>query len=662
MSRVVNPYNFVPFPDKAPERVSPEETYRDTASLLHGYLDVKLTNTSPLIILASEPWKTDHNDHKYYRFFRLPDDQKTPAIPGSEIRGLIRNIYETISNSCTTVLLDHNDYSMRTPPSGSFKKKGLLEYNVDLKKWYLYASPDIAIRLDENGYKYDLLQQNMVYKGKYHNGQKVLYTGNERNISLVDPASGSSSGRPGWLLFNKPVQGPSSYGRTKHYRLNIVEKTGAPLKVWDEKVNADGDVTESSPFRMLEDILTSKSSSRTTAHKDYLSALKKVHREGGCIPVWYLAVKRGNETLYYLSNASIGRVHMNRTWKDVMGSHSPCEKYDALCPACRLFGSVADEGFKSRVRFTDALPVAPIPQEDFGTRTLGILSTPRPSAFEFYIRKPEDQKVQYWNYDYYGTSTFEGLRYKDIPEASPRGRKFYWHGAVNPKDEEKSNQNSTMEFLKEGHAFSFRIYFDGITKKQLSDLEYAVTMGENTENGDLQLKIGHARPLGYGSVKLTIKEQVLRKVQRDGEKIQVGIEKTAVPATIADPADADRAALVSLKVMCSRKKTEGKMVAYPVWSKKPGASATIFDWFSNNRTNRGGFKTLPEPLPGNQDITVEAHNGENPQSIQQPFRNNNYGQRNQSGGFNNNYGQRNQSGGFNRGYGDRSNNWKGNKR
>ena len=586
--QIVNPYNFVPFSRQAPFRTSPEQIYQHPASLLHGYLDVQLTNSTPLIIPESKPYQTDQaTEHKYYHFFRMPDEERTPAIPGSEIRGLVRSIYETVTNSCTTVVLDHNDYSMRTSPQGSFKETGLLEYDPAAKVWYLHTAWTSRIPLGENSYNQDLKFNRMRYRGIYRNGQKVFFTGSAASVQLVK--EGTPQARAGWILFNEPAVAPRG---EKKYSIRILEKGSQLLKTWyhDE------------PFKMLDDILnekvtqSSQNRSRSMpAHSDYREALQKVKTNGGFLPVWYLGVNRGSEMIYYLSIASIGRVHLNRTWEEIMGSHSPCREYNALCPACRLFGTANDAGLKGRLQFTDALLTDTAEKQDFVSRTLDILGSPRPSAYEFYIRRPQGDRVQYWNYDYYGVSTSqEGLKYVDMAEASPRGRKFYWHGQVKTANAEKGKLNATMESLKEGHHFSFRVYFNGITERQLNELKYSLTLGENRADSPLQFKIGHARPLGYGSVKLVIEKEVLRKVSLEGDQIHSCLIAKNVPAAINAPEQTDALALAALKAICDKRKTEKEAVGYPTWQGK--REKAVFEWFTNNRMVKGGnWKTLPEP-------------------------------------------------------------------
>ena len=95
MANVVNPYSFVPL-GTAPARTSLDACY--TGPLLTGRLDYTLTTDTPLLIPDSAKVVKDEKiDHKRYPFFRLPDG--TPAIPGSEMRGAMRGVYEAVTNS-----------------------------------------------------------------------------------------------------------------------------------------------------------------------------------------------------------------------------------------------------------------------------------------------------------------------------------------------------------------------------------------------------------------------------------------------------------------------------------------------------------------------------------------------------------------------------------
>lgn len=92
-SPFLNPYNFVSTSGTG----STSAAQSAPAGAHTGYYDCVLVTRTPLAI-------PDHEDHdpdsKDYPFMRVGDER---IIPGSSIRGAIRSIYETATNSCMTV-------------------------------------------------------------------------------------------------------------------------------------------------------------------------------------------------------------------------------------------------------------------------------------------------------------------------------------------------------------------------------------------------------------------------------------------------------------------------------------------------------------------------------------------------------------------------------
>lgn len=165
MAYVVNPYNFVPL-SNAPTRTAVDAYY--TGKLLTGRLDYTLTTDTPLLIPDTAKAVRDEKiDHKCYPFFRLPGG--TPTIPGSEIRGAIRAVYEAATDSCLSVLRDSTDFpfSQRLPSTNGFKDHGLLGYDPNTKQWTLYAATMVDnITLTENNY-YTIMHSGRVkWNGK----------------------------------------------------------------------------------------------------------------------------------------------------------------------------------------------------------------------------------------------------------------------------------------------------------------------------------------------------------------------------------------------------------------------------------------------------------------------------------------------------------------
>lgn len=155
--------------------------------------------------------------------------------------------------------------------------------------------------------------------------------------------------------------------------------------------------------------------------------------------------------------------------------------------------------YKGRVKFTHALLKSPGKLQP--SETLAILSSPKPTTTRFYLANnrglPEDNRPDHEEgYDC---------------DNQLRGRKFYRHyipqenvaPALTKEHIEKGNQNRTILDAEGKDAqFTFDIEFENLTEVELGGLLWALTLG-----GQAYHKLGYARPLGMGSVEITIKEQ-----------------------------------------------------------------------------------------------------------------------------------------------------------
>lgn len=108
--RFVNPYNFISLPSEK------KLAYGDTQDL-YGVIHYTLTTETPLFIPNSSNAKvfkeSNKGKHKSYDFYSYTDLRRfnknleetyEPVIPGSEIRGVVRNVYETLTDSCMSQL------------------------------------------------------------------------------------------------------------------------------------------------------------------------------------------------------------------------------------------------------------------------------------------------------------------------------------------------------------------------------------------------------------------------------------------------------------------------------------------------------------------------------------------------------------------------------
>lgn len=579
MQSFINPYNFIPFGNTIEEkRTSRESVYRGGETLKSGWLDVKILAKAPLIVPdGAHPDERKSNLHEIYEFYHVKDEAGEPRymIPGSELRGMLRSAYEAVTDSCIPFLLNDMPISQRVPVFGSLQRRGLLKYNLEHRQWTLYS---VSEPLDQDIVVVEKGEDNYILR--YENGKVVT----EKPGTFVE-------GR-GWIQYNIPVDLKKDYHVT--YLTPIESENGGKgVKTWPE-----GD---DEPYKMLESCLArdgvkghQKNPNEEPA-KAIKIALDKAKKTGeNMVPVWFFMVNRGKEKLVYLSNSSIGRLAQRRKWIDIMGNYAPCKSTDKLCPACLLFGTAAGEGLKGHVRIMDALPEDEL---SFETHILQILGEPRTSAFEFYLEKPES--ATYWNFDFYGKTTFgnkpeeDKTEYYDLEEAAPRGRKMYWHGDVMPDRKKMDKMNATMKAAEKNSEFSFRIYFDEITDAQLTDLIWVITLGDNQKDSTLQHKLGHAKPLGYGSVKLIITEGKIRRM----EKSESGWKPVVTPMEISQKPKSTFSTnsehVKSLLEMCNTQKTKGMSVMYPRLTGKNDDG--IYQWFSKNRKSAKTLKTLPKP-------------------------------------------------------------------
>lgn len=615
----LNPYTFVPFQKVPPKPEAWEQKYSSPEDLLTGWLDIELIPKTPIIIpdtahreeIKVKNKKGADTVHNKYPFLRLPDTDGVPGIPGGSLRGMLRSVYETLTGSCVSSLMDEKPISQRNPLYAGFDKRGLLHYDLATDTWTLHRA---VVYRQKCG-------KRQVECGKYKGfctGEKVYFTYDQHRLLNIGRTVQDVSGKNdisfsydvGWLQFNIPIQ--------QDYSVTVLQP-GSVVHTWKGE--------EYSPDRKLlsalsRDGVVDNSSESPKPMKDLKNKLMEAKNGGdNYVPVYYLTFENKRGTEVYLSGSSIGRVGRNRKWKEIMGSYAPCEKIDFLCPACLLFGTKADGGVRGRLRFTDAVPMNPekIKSE---LHTLQILSTPRPSSFEFYLNKPAADAA-YWNFDYYSVTVYEDGKghpeFYPVETMMPRGRKYYWHHREAAEDAViRSNQNATMEAVS-GENFKFRMYFDGIQPQQLSDMIWTITFGENSADSTRLHKIGHAKPLGYGSVKLLITNGAIRKVK----KTKTGLSAELVPLNIdVNKAGGTNCGITmgesgislnaELKADESRKKimnnilkicdadvSENLNIRYPVKVTKKGEEE-IFEWFSKNR-NVNKHHISPDTLPNPTD-------------------------------------------------------------
>ncbi len=549
--RFINPYNFVRLTGET-QRSEPE------TGELTGKITVSLIVKTPLAIPDSENVITEQvmidgrlHDHKKYTFFRVGEK---PAIPGSQLRGMIRSAYETLSNSCLSVN-NNNIMSARHANPGT---PGLVQFKGG--EWHLYKAKMVR------------------YKGQPLNKAtdviRTWYSFKRPNLCID------------WLI--------------KAENMNPIECVNLDLAIKNYSINLELYKSNKEAKNYFKE------------HKEKLTY--GIHDDGGIYPVFYEVVEYEGENYVYFSPAQIGRYVFDNRLDDLLGSHSACSKTHGteLCKACSLFGMIPDKGDKNRkayagrLRFSDAQAIE---FDSFESITLKELAGPKITSVEFYTQKPKD--ALYWTFDYkigsykkvVQTNEDERTRTNDVPmkekgEISIRGRKYYLH---NPniklsdyQTSEKTKRNSSMELCKPGSRFIFDIYFEKISEKQLKELLWTITIGENSEDSMQMYKLGHGKPLGLGSVKLVVDDVILRSFDSDTLKYSIehleseNIEKklSEVPFDTESSTFTDFMQITRFDGLADIMKAKKADICYPLADDNKGSknSKASHQWFIGNRS------------------------------------------------------------------------------
>ena len=504
-------------------REDPSNYYK--GELISGFINCELVAKTPLFIPDIENVVYDKSTkHNQYKFYKINGDY---IIPGSSIRGTIRSIYEIITNSCMSTNNENEKITRRVNPKKIFKPVVIRQIN---NKWEIFEACRIPIR-DENIRNYEFGDE---YNDLYNLRKKIS---RRYNINPYDKAyvykgekgPGKKPGRNGAIFVLQPNK-----------RIYIDNNT------LDEMIkNLDYSYQEYNNPSVNKELTDTKSK--------FYNGYEDARKNKKVIPCYYNNI--GDK--HYLSLAAIGRSTYYNNINDILmrDSLEPCNERDKLCNTCMLFGMAGETSYGSKVRFTDAKASSHISSS---MATLKELSGPKISYLPFYVKG-----------DY------------DSESAKLSGRKMYWHqpkAAYNSSvysTNEKNNRNITSELLNVGSKFQFKVYFDRITKEQLSNLLWALTLGENSKNSKYCHKIGHGKPIGLGSCKITVESIYKRTYYNDEYKLEsIDVNEMISKAMIYSKKD--------LLNVCNFTYLENIEVSYP-YVIKNNKKDDPFKWFAKNK-------------------------------------------------------------------------------
>jgi len=667
--RFLNPYNFVRYLDKPtpePDADSPEQLLmwrcspppHDRYVGLTGRIICTVEAVTPLFISDSHAIQESGDEHKSYRFFQY--DGK-PALPASSLRGMVRSVFEAVTNSCFAVF-DQDPLSFHLP---SREAPWLVPARVekDEDNWQLRLLPGTTDLQIESSNKnpegtqyaawcaaYWPIKPSKTLRGIGPKGRRLSrkqladrQSFIQRTQSSVDDPDGIVHGEECYALMQS-FQHP--HPRIQFW--NVVEvrrnRSALPQPQKEQRIergwlcvtnqNIESKHSERFFFRAQEnrigpewiDLPTDVRQAYGALIKDYQKrhrdAVQKRqkkgrppgqpvgdeagysrfvyqyderHLKGGELVYAMLEGTANSPSVKFIVPVSVPRVGYEHSVGDLLlDLWHRCQGYDHLCPACRVFGWVYEKerdkkvpqdkitAYAGRVCFSHGKAEKETLDYE-GSIPLAILSTPKPTTASFYILNADGESDPDVDYD-------KG-------NAQLRGRKFYrHHGQASPQEytrapmdkPKRDNQNRTVrDALKPGAKFTFTVDFENLAQVELGALLYALELED-----DLSHRLGYAKPLGFGSVKVTVEqvETVDWSKRLQSLKVDTGwqtIDGTRYKREFLETMQAlygdgfDRV-LADLRALLGEP-PNSLPVHYPRTGEEPDSEGKNYEWFVGNK-------------------------------------------------------------------------------
>lgn len=563
------PYNFVPlaqkvvFPDWA-SQISIDRPFEDGIS---GTIDVEYTSQTPVFVGNGKNKENGCSDN-----YKAANGKY--AIPGSTLRGMLRNVIEIASfgkfNRVSDEALSVRDLQNRNLYTGHLTKdNGNRTYESLSKSGWLVFENNVWVLYPV---KYHRVEDGLLEK-KYHLESGVLKKRTEldrrnrllgKNTSVYFSVESEKEHHHHGgmrLVYSKvDVLKDSSFPGAIQ---GFVVLTGQPGRIFSKRQNREMGkhldfVFENKGSNKIivdyETILQFKqaNASKSSDQKKGLNLPKKLgesQRNGyPGIPVFYLPDACGKPESLGLS--LMYRLPYKNSLHDAIKHSSETHFSDKMDLAECLFGKISNEknmSLRGRVQFEDATTESVSLDKQIDT----ILGNPKPTYYPNYILQ-----------------NFKNSDYKTLMDKGVilRGWKRYpVRDKTNPMSvgEEQKNVASHFTPLQKGTVFAGRIHFHNLKKEELGALLWAITWG-NDKN--LSHAVGMGKPYGFGQIKADISSLTYLKndsetndynsASDDEKSLWIKSFESFMDAKIADWKNSDQ--LKELKAMANPKNAERK--------------------------------------------------------------------------------------------------------
>lgn len=514
------PYNFVPFyesPVYLPkDRQVPHNSVK--AELVSGEIIYKMTAMTPVFISDGQGQNADFTKNAYGEY----------AIPGSSVRGLIRNNVEILSLS--SMADDIDDYRMMYRNVADRGKLDNHNYNTILgAKSKIINGNQVSVILnvkagyiEKRGSNYVILRTAIDKISKDY-GEMNYYVLNERKI--IEDRLNNKAGWKNFSMFfendgqrlqhvinkhfkEKQVRGMTQYysdtnRNYKPYYESIsyelhgnrnVTSVGHPGKYrLKGTIISNGYIQMKKAIYIIPEVDRSKEVIPIPEEDIRAFEVDYKKRENGLKPKEFFALPKNGEVkpIFYIQlgrRLYFGfspRLRLFNEHTVGEGLNKKQKKAD-LDYAKSLFGYTKDDNksYKSRVSFSDALLVT---KEGKRESKPILLAEPKASSYADYLVQPDGEIKNSYNSD-----TF-----------TLRGAKQYWlHRGIEKQEVDQAKRAKMLSCIKpigKGAEFTGKVRFHNLTKDELGLLLWSLKLEDSS-----WMNIGMAKAWGYGAVKVQI--------------------------------------------------------------------------------------------------------------------------------------------------------------
>lgn len=438
-----------------------QQAYKDyllDGEKLSGYFDVEITSLCSLYIGGSNG------------FF---SDGKNLCIPGSSLRGCLKNYFKIITNgsmnvddnpdvcddiiyyraqasACKSFKNTYKNEMQQVFPDGKRKSQSRPGFLVRYEKDYFICPVDFN---DDKDWK---------VKTSSRNASPTEKPSIEWDDDKVRVYSGQIDGKKHYYVFDNADW-------WKRYKV-----TDAALKSYKDDKKRDGI-----------DLL---GSSYAKNGAENLSILEGAELYDYIIPCFFVA-KEG-EVLHFGSGP-----YYRVPYRHCIAEHIPENlKTDNIDFEKSIFGN--KELWGSRVFFDNFYLVGDGKNVFENEQDCHPLLGAQPSFFQNYLMSDDNGEACHWN---------------DL-DAKIRGYKLYWHKKCNWPDHRDNKENSEVTKkiapVKENNKFKGRIRFENLDAVELGALARLLSIGQQ---GSCRFSLGMGKPLGMGAIRLETKLYVQNK-------------------------------------------------------------------------------------------------------------------------------------------------------